>query len=107
MGATEATMMGKWMHRFRRRRDDAEAGGESKTGPPDLTLEQADEIKALLDEMVGKHGEERARVRRRLRRKGMHIGDFPDVDDWSASAFDRLVSEGRIKVSDEGDAGAI
>ncbi len=96
--------MGKWIHRLWRLRNDGAHSGESSAGPPRLTPEQADEIRALLDGMSGKHGGERARIRRRLRRKGFHIGHFPDVDEWSAEVFDQLVSERRVIVRGAGGA---
>ena len=96
--AKGVTTMGSRIGRFWHRRKDVDGSGESSTGPPQFAPEQADEIRALLHDMSGKHGEERARIRRRLRSKGFHIGDFPDVDDWSAEVFDQLVSKGRVIV---------
>jgi len=94
--------MGKWIHRFWRRRKDGDHSEESSTGPPEFAPEQAGEIRALLHEMSGKSGEERARIRRHLRRKGFYISHFPDVDKWSAEMFDQLVSKRRVIVRGEG-----
>ena len=98
-----------WHDRMRRvvRRllPDSARDGKPVATEQRFTHEGAVEIRSLLDQMAGTHGEERARYRRRLRRKGFHIGDFPDVDDWSASAFDRLRSEGRVTVREDAEIG--
>ena len=102
-------MTDRWHDRVRRvvRKLLPEGAADSKPVATEyrFTYAEAAEIRSLLDQMAGTHGEERARYRRRLRRKGFHISDFPDVDDWSASAFDRLRSEGRVTVREDAEMG--